>query len=468
MVCKKEIRINKKLLDMKLKSILAPALVACSFGTSAQAASVYGATEKDSMDCIQNLSLMGNYAKQAKKTGNYADAVAPWRAVYKNCPASHSSIYIYGPSILAWEMSQAKDAASKKKIFDELMGVYDNRIKYFADDKHPEFYIRGRKAYDYVRYSSQVGVNDPQNTKAYEWFGKSIEEGGAENELLVFQQYYMLSEEIYKKNPAQKRQQFVDDYLKVSQLLADRVEEGSDADSTFDQLKGAIDNDFGQSGACDGKILDGMYASQIDAKKNDKDFLKMVTQLYTMANSETSTVYFKASEYLYKLEPSYTSACGLAAQALQKKDINGAASYLDKAASLTTSNATKSNIMLKVASLYNKQHNSAKAREYARKAISYNSSNGMAYIIIGNLYASSASSIDADAFKQKYAYWAAVDKFEKAKAVDPTCASTANKLINTYKQYFPAKQDGFMRKIAAGSSVTVPGWIGETTTARFK
>lgn len=449
---------------MKGKLFLIPALAfAYSLGASAQK---FGKTEADSIECIQNLSLMGNYAKQGAKTKNYAEAVKPWHACYEKCPTSHSSIYIYGPRILAWEISQSKDATERKKLFDLMMEVYDNRIKYFSTAKQPSFYIRGRKAFDYTSYASQVSTTDPLNKKAYEWLKESIKEGKEQNEVSVFQQCYILSQGLYKSNANAFRQQYVDDYLLITDMLTKRVQQGGAADSTYDQLKGAIDYDFGQSGACDCSTLDGIYASQVDAKKSDKDFLQVVVKLYTMADCENSSVYFKASEYLYKLEPSYTAACGLAAQALQKKDVNGAISYLDKAATLTESKADKSNIMLKVSSMYNKQKNYAKSREYARKAIAFNPNNGNAYLMIGTLYANTAQTISDDAFVQKTAYWAAVDKFEKAKAVDPQCAANANKMIASYSKLYPSKTEGFMRKLTAGS-YTVPGWIQETTTIRY-
>ena len=79
---------------MKLKLFIAPLLGAISVQAFAQD---YGANKDE---CLQNLSLMGTYTKQAAKSGNYADAVAPWEYVYTNCPQSSQSIYIQGPNIL--------------------------------------------------------------------------------------------------------------------------------------------------------------------------------------------------------------------------------------------------------------------------------------------------------------------------------------------------------------------------------
>lgn len=67
----------------------------------------------------------------------------------------------------------------------------------------------------------------------------------------------------------------------------------------------------------------------------------------------------------------------------------------------------------------------------------------------------------------KAVYWVAVDKFVKAKSVDPSCAGEANGLIARYSKYFPEDKEIFMHPdINKGSSYTVGGWIGESTIVR--
>ena len=57
--------------------------------------------------------------------------------------------------------------------------------------------------------------------------------------------------------------------------------------------------------------------------------------------------------------------------------------------------------------------------------------------------------------------------FRKAKSVDPSLAEEANKLIDTYSQYYPKKEDAFFHNVTEGSSYTVGGWINRTTKVRF-
>jgi hypothetical protein len=109
--------------------------------------------------------------------------------------------------------------------------------------------------------------------------------------------------------------------------------------------------------------------------------------------------------------------------------------------------------------------NPATAREHARASLRYNPNQGDPYILIGKLYA--GSHIYSDPVLSKTVYWVAVDKFNKARQVDPSCAAEANRLISRYSQYFPADNDIFMHPdLNKGASFTVGGWIGESTICR--
>ncbi|MCQ2194299.1 MAG: tetratricopeptide repeat protein [Paludibacteraceae bacterium] len=415
----------------------------------------------DSIACVQNLTLM----QQAAKQGDYKSAVEPWNNVFNNCPASHVSLYQYGPKILAWQLSQEKDAAKKEQVFNQLMSMYDNRAKYFGNmKKYGKPYILGRKAIDYVTYVDPA--KDPDKRQAYNWLAEAIDLGGTSNEVGVFQQYFMLSDAQYAKDPNGFKQQYINDYLKVTPLLSERGASGDPKDSTYSKMKTVVDVMFAKSGAAKCSDLDKIYASQIDAKQTDKAFLKTVLALYAIADCEESSVFFKASAYMHKIEPTAGSARGLAMQAYNNKDYAKAIEYFKNAISLETNNGDKSNLYMKIAATYNKQGNYQQARSAAQSALGLNGSNSTAYILIAHLYANHCQSISDDPVIQKTAYWAAVDKLERAKSVDPSCAANVNKMISGYKANFPPATELFMRGIKAGASYTVPGWINETTKVR--
>ena len=59
------------------------ASVASFAATGVQTGTQYG-TGKDSVDCLQNLSLFSTYAKQK----DYKSAIEFWEQCYANCPQS--------------------------------------------------------------------------------------------------------------------------------------------------------------------------------------------------------------------------------------------------------------------------------------------------------------------------------------------------------------------------------------------
>ena len=117
--------------------------------------------------------------------------------------------------------------------------------------------------------------------------------------------------------------------------------------------------------------------------------------------------------------------------------------------------------------------NYPQARAYARASLNSREDQGRCYIVIGCAYAASQPYSTADypaakaAILNKTVFWAAVDKFVKAKSVDPSCAADADKLIATYSKYYPTREEMFdLPNELGGATYYVGGWIGETTTCR--
>jgi hypothetical protein len=91
---------------------------------------------------------------------------------------------------------------------------------------------------------------------------------------------------------------------------------------------------------------------------------------------------------------------------------------------------------------------------------------GAPYILLANTYANGPK-CGEDEFEQRNVYWVVVDKLQKAKAVDPACATIVDPLIRQYSQHFPKKEEGFFRNILEGATVSVGCWIGESTKVRY-
>ncbi|MCQ2200284.1 MAG: hypothetical protein MJZ19_11290 [Paludibacteraceae bacterium] len=428
--------------------------------TGAKSGTKYG-TGEDSTRCLGSLMAYQNMAKQK----NYGSMHESWEILYNECPASSQRIYSDGAFMLKWEIQNAANLADKKAKFNDLMNLYDQRIKYFGKDKkYPTYYILGQKAINYCQYPELT--SDKNNVKAYQWLEEAINSGESKCKPDVFRQFFILSEGLFKENPTANRQKFIDDYMKISPMISAAAE----SDSTYDIAKSSVDKIFARSGAAECGTLDKAYSAKIDANKTNEAFLNDVLALYAIADCKESAVYFKGSAYLHAIKPTASSAQGMAAQAYSKKDYGTAIKYYNEAISLTNDKSVKSLCYFNIATLQSANKNYEASRAAALKCLQFDPTEGRAYILIATLYASYRQSISDIPAVQNTAYWAACDKLEKAKSVDPGVASKANSLLSQYKQYFPDKSELFMRgiNVNAGASYSVPGWINEKTTVRFK
>ena len=412
--------------------------------------------------CLVNISLFNESAKNKQ----YADAIKPWRAAYTECPGANKAIYSRGREILQWQISQAKDDATYKASFDELMAMYDSRIKYFGkDDRYPTPWILGLKALDYITYAKSDVLKKP----AYAWLEQSIDGLGENTELEVIRQFMVLSTAIYQadKTHAEK---YLADYLKIKAVFEKQLKNPALKNPEItSQMEQGLDALFVQSGVADCKTLDGIYQTKLKDNLTNLDFLKNVISFYKRVRCTESEVYFSASVAAHKIQPTAESADGCAEMSYKKGEFSKAISFYDEATKLSTDKMEKAEFQYKIAQIYYIElENFPRAREYARNSLEYNPNNGSPYLLIGSMYAKSRGIYD-DPVLAKSIYWVAVDKFVKAKQVDqsPKNIEDADKLIRVYSAYFPSKEDIFFQPdLQAGKSFTVGGWIGESTICR--
>ncbi len=185
-------------------------------------------------------------------------------------------------------------------------------------------------------------------------------------------------------------------------------------------------------------------------------------------NCEDSEVRFKVAETLYKIEPSADAAYSIARAYLKRKDLNGAKEYYTKAVELESDPTNKAKYLYQFGLILFSQGELVAAKSKANQAISLNGSYGDPYILLGKIYGASSKNFGGNDFEHKTVFWAAVDKFAKAKQVDPSVTNEANELIASYSAYFPAQEELFFQGLKAGDNYFVGDWIGETTTIRVK
>lgn len=423
----------------------------------------YGA---DSADCMRKISMFQEYAKQQ----NFADAYNSWTVLFKDYPKCSQNVYSNGVSIVKFKMSKAKDRKEQELWIDTLMMVYDQRIKYFAatSKNYGEAYLLGRKGVDLLKYRKSP-IEEPFNV-----LSKAVDLGGNSCELPVIQTCMQATVAMFDQEKADASV-VVDKYLKLNDILDYQKTElsktaGTDekAQKNLDQTKqvqGAIDQMFSTSKAAECGALNKAFEARFNSDPNNAELAEKIVKIFDQKGCTDLQLYENATAKLIETKPSEL-ACYNFAKMLQKKGKeDDALKYFEQAINFSTVDTMKAVYNYNMARIYQGKNQYSTARTYARKAIELKSNYGLPYIVIATMYA--ASPVGEDAFDKSKTFWVVIDLLQKAKSVDPSIAADAQKMINQYSGHCPKKEEAFMHSITPGTTVTVGGWIGETTKARF-
>ena len=468
---------------MKLKNLFVVALAAAvpaltmakkptkvAAETPVEAAAENDAEPVITEECVMNVSLF----HESVKNKMFADAYEPWYEVYTTCPNANKSIYSDGSKIVEALFQATSDPAEKERLAKLAIEMQDKRIKYFGNDpKYPKAYILGEKGLAYIDF-----YGDTKMAEARECLRASVEGMGAASKIMVLVKLVDASYAVYKQNG--NAEQFIADYELASNALAEQAGNANNKNAEIaGKQKDYVDNIFAISGAADCSKLDEIYDAAVKDNLTNLDMLTKIAKLYRRVRCTESDVYFAACEAAHKLQPTQESAAGCASMAAKKGDYEQAIAYYDQAIKL----AMVEDELEDVADYqynaafycYNNLKKYVEARKYALASIAtlnglgMNKGQGRCYIIIGMCYASTQL-YPQDAkgrILNKTVYWAAVDKFVKAKQVDPSVEAQANEFISSYSKYYPTKEERFdLPNEFSGNTYYVGGWIGESTSIR--
>jgi tetratricopeptide (TPR) repeat protein len=433
---------KKNILILNLSVILSGSAIAQKYD--------YGKTPEDSTNCVKNYSLYNEYFKQS----NFTEAMPSFENTLKYCPKLSKSLYQNGAKMYADLIEKETDAAKKQVLIDKQLALYDLRIEHFGQ----KTFVLGRKGVDLYKFNPQA----PE--KAFEVLKAAFEDDSKKMEANPLYYLYVSLSDLQKAGKATKEDLFAW-YPKVSAAIEAAIADPANAKTVdgYKSVQGEVDKIF--SGIAECSDIIAVYEKKVTESPDNMELLKTATKLMNIRGCTESEFYFKAASKLHAAAPSEESAYSLGMN--QKENCGKAIEFFKQAAELSSNNDNKAKYLLLAADCYKKLSQYSAARTQAQKALSFNPNLGKAYLIIGACYAASAGQCGDNTCTQKAAYWVAVDKFVKAKQVDPSLEEDANKLINTYSGYFPGKEDCFFSNINEGVSYTVECWINETTTTRF-
>ncbi len=416
----------------------------------------YGHGE-DSIRCIKNLSLYREYVKH----GNYDYGLGPWRVVFEECPQSTKNIYIDGAKMFNDFIDMEKDPERKAMLMDSLRLIYDQRIKYYQQRGT----VLGRKAVDILKHPEYRVEPDIQE-ETYGYLKESISLLKEKSSVAVVATYMTTSFALFQ-NDRLTDQQVIENYAQSSDILDYQLEQ-KPGDETILQVKEATDYNFITSGAPTCESLIEYFQPRWEQQKDDLDYLGRVVRFLSALECESNPFFALAAETLYEKKPSAEAAYGLAKLFVGKGDFDKAITYYQEAINREEDPSKKGEYCYQLGFITNVQlKQPQKARTYALEAIRLKPEWGEPYILIGDVYAGSKDCF-TDEFEKTTIYWAAVDKFIKAKSVDATVAEKADERINTYKNYFPDIETIFFYSLKEGDDYTVGCWINETTTVRAR
>ena len=482
---------------MKTKRFLMIAvMIGMAMSATAQEASEskYG---NDSVACVTNLSIYSEAYKQweAAKFASESismEMVKAWREVFLNCPRSSQLIYTRGEKIMDYFIrTNPKD---KDAYIDTICMMMDNRAKYFGVDPKTGTSqvanIMGRKGLLIYTY------NKNRYEEAYNVLKDAVALDASQLQGAYIDAYFKATIDMVNNEKAEKMT-IINVYQELSEVLDNNIgalaetetqleaakeeaEGAGDADAVagFDKqiekneknininkgVKNNLDNLFSPFASCDDLIK--VFSAKMAETPDDVTLLKRITTILDKKDCTDSKLFLDAAIRLNELEPSPEASYNLGLKFFKDKKYSDAATFFDQATK-TDNNDRKYRAYRNLAMCYQNMGSYSRARDVARRAAQVDPTNGEPYLIIAMLYAESAKQFSGE-IESKAVFWAAVDKCNKAKSIDPSCAERANSMIRSYSAAFPSMETIFFNDYNEGQSFNVGGWIGETTTIRAK
>ncbi len=404
------------------------------------------------------------------KIQQYDVAFDYWKQVYEVAPAAdgrRNTILTDGIQLYQHFYQQAADSLEREKFIDQIFELYDR-----IEACYPEGggYASGRKAFDlYYQYLWRASRRE-----IYDLFKKSIDQDRLNTNFFVLNPFSALLVEMYGTGEidAQEARTY---QQKVREILAKGLEE-CEGEGCEPWL---IIQEYTPPRLEAFEAVRDFYGYEYYLDKYFPEFLADSTDCETVTTVYSRLVWGKipadhpkfqrivAARKNACIAPS-TQLVREAYDCLQNADYDCAIEKFESAAGETDDPEKQGTYMLLVSKIYQAhKKNFSKSREYALKAAEIRPDWGDPYIQIGILYASSGPLCGPGrGWDSQIVTWPAIDKWNKAKQVDPSVSEEANRLIGRYRQYMPAIGDIFQRTLKEGERFFVPCWIQEWTTIR--
>jgi tetratricopeptide (TPR) repeat protein len=426
-------------------------------------------SQAENEECIIKYNLFkGDYS-----AGKYDVAYENWLWTMDNCPTLTVNIYKLGIKIAESREEAATTPADKAAAVKLVERVYTQRLEHFPQDLarvYSDFAtyedahgVSEDEVFVLLEKSFKADVTDISPANLYRYFDIILNKYKDTNPQIVFDTYDEVAEGIELKRDDYSKQL---DLIKAkdSTTLSDRDKNNKIAYeqhlSNLELVEGGLDAKLAAISTCENLIpLNKKYFEE--NKTNGIWLKRAVSRMYNKECTD-DPFYDVLVEAYVKADPSPQASVFYAGILMKNGETNKAMEYFKKAIDQETDSYNKAKYSYKVAQILRKKGRLEEARSYAYKALSYQPSMGHAYLLIGSMYASSANSCGTDVVSKRMVYVAALNMAIKARAVDPSISSLANRFIASYSDNVPSKKDLFVAGVASGSRHKIGCWINET------
>lgn len=403
----------------------------------------------DSVKTIQNISVYREFFKQK----NFAAALESWSYVFTNAPCAREQTHVDGVAMYKDFIKNTKDAAARKKLVDTLFLIYDVRAASFTESAGNAL---GRKAVDMLNFRP-----DP-NKEVVATFQKSVQLAGNSTEHFILPYYFKAVLKEFAAG-AMTKEQVLEVYEQLSKIA--EANQGGTAADKYAESKQSLDADLAGNIIKDCNEITALFAARYKSNPENKDLRDLLYSLLLSKGCTDRELFLEVAVSKYNDAPSARLAQVLARRFQQNDNVAKAAEYYQKAVNDAENDSLKAAYYYDFASLYSSSKQFARARQMAQEAAKLQPNWGKPIIFIGDLYAASYSQCGSGIEAQSV-YWAAVDKYQRARSIDGSVSEEANQKIAKYSAYFPKTETLFFNNISKGSSYSVGCWIGESTSVR--
>ncbi len=428
--------------------------------------------------------------RQALRVNDMEIAIENWKIAFEGAPAADGQRDFHftdGVTIFKYKISQTEDEDKIAAYQQRIIELYEQAAECYIAQA-----ISLRNCTDQSCFDERAGVllgrmvydmfyefNSPRQL-IYDASVRVMDLAGNNTEYIVLIPAIAAISSLYRGGQLSDEEAAFN-HSRVEEILNYNIENNEQFGATFEQLVPSINHYVAQFERdlydCDyfkERLLPRFEANPADGEQARSIFSQLRSRGCDEDDPDLAALRLRSEEYVDSVNVAMKADLeernpALAARRLfDEGDFAGAVERYQAAIAQEENDVRRGEFYFAMASIQGRQLNQYNnARNSALRAAELKPNWGAPYLLIGDMYASTARSCGND-WNQRLAILAAIDKYRQAARVDSDVATDALSRANRYLSSKPERGDGHMMGISEGDRVRVNCWINETVTVRFR